>query len=113
MSFDELVKSIMADYEKDGEPISKEEAEEVARMEIGAKEVKNVARAVEPGQKEKKPKVIKVSDEKTMLFNQILDNLNTIYGENVEILKENKLICVKIGEKILKIDIIEQRPAKK
>jgi hypothetical protein len=31
----------------------------------------------------------------------------------VEILKKNKLFSVKIGEKILKLDLIEQRPPKK
>jgi hypothetical protein len=34
-------------------------------------------------------------------------------GRNYEILKENKLICVKIGDKNFKIDLIEQRKPKK
>lgn len=63
--------------------------------------------------KEKKPKTTKVSDEKKMLFNNILGCLNTIYDENVQILTENKLISVQIGEKTFKIDLIEQRKPKK
>lgn len=63
--------------------------------------------------KERKPKTVKISDEKKMLFNNILGCINTIYGENVEILTENKLISVKIGGKVFKIDIIEQRKPKK
>ena len=62
--------------------------------------------------KQTKPKTVKVSDEKATLFNQILENLYK-YNENVEVLKENKLIQVKIGEKTFKIDLIEQRPPKK
>ena len=62
--------------------------------------------------KPKKPKTVKVSDEKQALFINILDNLEDFY-ENVEVLKQNKLISVKIGEKTFKIDIIEQRPPKK
>ena len=58
-----------------------------------------------------KPKTVKVSDEKQGLFADILENLQENY-EKVEILKQNKLIQVQIGEKIFKIDLIEQRPKK-
>lgn len=62
--------------------------------------------------KPKKPRTIKISDEKKSLFSNILQNLSENY-ENVEILTENKLISVKIGEKTFKIDLIEQRNKKK
>lgn len=58
-----------------------------------------------------KPNTVKVSDEKQGLFANILENLQENY-EKVEILKQNKLIQVQIGEKIFKIDLIEQRPKK-
>ena len=48
-----------------------------------------------------------------MLFHVILDNLQAVYGENVTIEKENKLLIVKINDTILKVDIIEQRKPKK
>ena len=59
----------------------------------------------------KKPEK-KVSDEKKMLFSEILSDLEDVFKENVTVLNENKLISVKIDEKIFKIDIIEQRPPK-
>ena len=62
--------------------------------------------------KQSKPKVVKVSDEKVTLFNEIRSNLEDVY-DFVEVLKENKLIQVKIGEKIFKVDLIEQRKPKK
>ena len=62
--------------------------------------------------REKKPKTVKVSDEKKELFNMIYGGLIDNYGGNVEILKENKLIQVKINEKIFKVDLIEQRMKK-
>lgn len=62
--------------------------------------------------KQSKPKTVKVSDEKVTLFNEIRSNLEDVY-DFVEVLKENKLIQVKIGEKIFKVDLIEQRPPKK
>lgn len=67
------------------------------------------------GEREKKatkPRTVKISDEKQGLFKEILENLKENH-ENVEILKENKLIQVKIGEKVFKIDLIEQRKPKK
>lgn len=63
--------------------------------------------------KEKKPRTTKVSDEKKELFAEILSNLEYDYKENVTVLKENKLIEVKMGGKVFKIDIVEQRPPKK
>lgn len=63
--------------------------------------------------KQSKPKTVKVSDEKQALFSQIEGFLKNYTNYNVEILKENKLIQVKIGEKVFKIDLIEQRPPKK
>ena len=61
--------------------------------------------------KQSKPKTVKVSDEKVTLFNEIRSNLEDVY-DFVEVLKENKLIQVKINEKIFKIDLIEQRKPK-
>jgi hypothetical protein len=62
--------------------------------------------------KEKKVREVKVSDEKQSLFAEIVANLAE-NGRNYQILKENKLISVQIGEKIFKIDLIEQRMPKK
>jgi hypothetical protein len=61
--------------------------------------------------KEKKVREVKVSDEKQSLFAEIVANLAE-NGRNYQILKENKLISVQIGEKIFKIDLIEQRKPK-
>lgn len=62
--------------------------------------------------KQSKPRTVKISNEKQALFKDLHDFL-TENHQNVEILKENKLIQVKIGEKTFKIDLIEQRPPKK
>ena len=62
--------------------------------------------------KQSKPRTVKISDEKQALFKDLVDFL-TESNQNVEILKENKLIQVKIGENTFKIDLIEQRSPKK
>lgn len=59
----------------------------------------------------KKPKTVKVSQEKQELFNILYEGLFNFY-EDVQILKENKLISVQVNGKTFKIDVIEQRPPK-
>ena len=82
---------------------------EVAKMN---KITQNIHGAREKGKKtSKKPKTVKVSTEKTELFNEILQNL-TENHQNVKILNQNKLISVEINGKIFKIDLIEQRKPK-
>lgn len=82
---------------------------EVAKMN---KITQNIHQAGERGRKSsKKPKTVKVSTEKTELFAEILQNLQENH-QNVEVLKENKLISVEINGKIFKIDLIEQRKPK-
>lgn len=113
MSLEKLAKQIFDECAKDGEPVTMEEAMEMAQMEIGAKEVKTVNRAVEPKKdSEKKPKIVQVSQEKQELFSILWEGLSNLY-ENAQILNQNKLISVQIGEKTFKIDIIEQRKPKK
>ena len=88
--------------------------EEQVALDEKAKKVKiqHGASAVDKTEKEKKPRVVKISDEKQALFSEIYQHLLTVFGENVEIVKENKLLTVKSGGKVFKIDLIEQRPPK-
>jgi hypothetical protein len=91
------------------------ENEEQEILETRAKENRITATIHEAGDKVKRkrstPRTVKVSDEKQQLFNEITETLE-VSGLEFEILKENKLIQVKIGEKIFKIDVIEQRTKK-
>lgn len=65
-----------------------------------------------PTKERKKPEK-KVSDAKKQIFSELFEHLKTIYGENVSILNENKLISLRFNDKTFKIDLIEQRPPKK
>lgn len=91
------------------------ENEEQEILETRAKENRITATIHEAGDKVKRkrstPRTVKVSDEKQQLFNEITETLE-VSGLEFEILKENKLIQVKIGEKVFKIDVIEQRTKK-
>lgn len=92
--------------------------EEQEKLDAEARKVKLKLGARENGEKSKTPRerTVKVSDEKKELFETILTNLTRADGVevgDVSVLKENKLIQVKIGNKVFKIDVIEQRPPKK
>lgn len=91
-----------------------DEDEEQAELNKKASKIK-IAHEVDvkkPKKERKKPEK-KVSDAKKELFSEILSNLQDVYKGNVEVLTENKLISVKIGEITFKIDVIQQRPPKK
>lgn len=88
--------------------------EEQIKLDTKAKKVKidHGASAIDKTEKKPRtPRTVKVSDEKVALFEILVGNLMENY-ENVDVLKENKLIQVEIGGKIFKIDLIEQRPKK-
>lgn len=110
---DKNLQKILDNLRKDPDfaDCTEEELLEVAQMELGAKDVKMYVSDVE-NVKTKKPRTVKISDEKTELFTEILENLQEIYKENVKILKENKLISVKINDLTFKIDIIQERVKK-
>ena len=94
-----------------------EENEEQENLDKVAKNVKIDKDIIkEKPKRTKKVVTHKVSDEKKELFQSILTNLTRcgdVMPEDITILNENKLISVRMGEKIFKIDIIEQRPSKK
>ena len=99
--------------DKDFADCTDEELLEVAKMELKSKDVKMYVAKEVTKDKPKKPRTVKISDEKKAVFHDILANLQSIYGEKVEILKENKLISLEINGRKFKIDLIEQRKPKK
>ena len=90
------------------EGIELEEVEEVRTKGEKAK-ISHNASSADKREKKSKPRTVKVSDTKKQLFSEIFTNLYDVYGENAQIIKENKLIVVQIDGKTFKIDLIEQR----
>lgn len=86
------------------------ELEEVEEINAKAKNIKIEHGTTREKITDKKPKVVKVSNEKTQIFNTILDILNEKYVINV--LKDNKLIEIELNGKKFKVDLIEQRQKK-
>jgi hypothetical protein len=94
------------DYEVNEEQVALDEKAKKVKIQHGASAVDKTEK------KEKKERKVVASDEKQALFDNIYHNLVEIYGGTVEIVKENKLLTLKIGQKTFKIDLIEQRPPK-
>jgi hypothetical protein len=115
--FEKLVLEIIKEAEADGEPVTREEAEEMAKMELGAKEnFKQYVTSEKPKKKSDKPKTVKVSDTKKALFNAICEFLTEFCEENdanMCILTENKLFEVDFGGDTFKIDLVQRRKPKK
>lgn len=87
------------------------ESEEIEEIEQKAKAVKIKHGAKADGEKRKVTKKKVVSDEKSALFTEIWGEILEKHGDSAQILNENKLIAVKIGEKWFKIDIIQSKKA--
>lgn len=88
MDKEKLIKSIMAEYEKDGEPITREEAEEIAEMEIKAKGIKNYVQA--DITKPRKPRERKVDTEKAEILDYLKKGL-VLLIDSTTIVTENEV----------------------
>lgn len=91
------------DYQENEEQTALDEKAKAVKIQHGAGSTEK--------RKTAKERVVKVSDEKQMLFKDLLMGLRVNFPQ-AEVLKENKLIQVKYGGKTFKIDIIEQRTPK-
>lgn len=104
MTIEKLAEQIYNECLADGEPVTKEESLEMARMELGAKDVKhNVTSTKEV----KKVRTVKISDEKIAIFEFLTNVLPKEY--DIDILKDNKLIEIHLNGKNFKLDLIETR----
>lgn len=90
MDKEKLILEIMADAEKDGEPVTREEAEEMAEMEIKA----NASRRYEKAETARKPakREAKKDPEKVEIIKKICDFLLTIGEDSATIVNEQKEI---------------------
>lgn len=105
MNKEKLIEQIMRECEADGEPITREEAEEMAEMEIKAKGIKNYTQA-EVEKKSKKPRERKVDTEKKAILEEIAETLKSLGYEPT---MENE-VALHFGEYSLKLT--KHRPKK-
>lgn len=88
--YEKLINSIMKEAEKDGEPLTREEAGEVAKMEIGAKEIRRYEQSDEP-KKPRKPREKKVDEDKMILCEQILKGGLDGFVDQIKVKSESEI----------------------
>lgn len=109
MTVEQLAEKIFLECEKDGEPVTKDEAIEMAEMELKSKQSRMYVKDTEKDQKkEKKVKTVKVTDEKKELFNLIFEGLDNFYG-NCTNSGQYSSIELEINNKKFTIKVIEHR----
>lgn len=108
--FEKLVNEIMTEAQADGEPVTREEAEEMAKMELGAKEIKRYEQAEK---KERKPsaKVRKVDEQKKRILSEVKTLLDGM-GADVQAVKTETEIAFVFGGDSYTIKLTKHRPKK-
>ena len=104
-SMEKLIKQIMAEAEADGEPVTKEEAQEMAEMELKAKDVKvdNVTSKTRQPRKPTPP-----DEEKVEIIKKLYDFILTNLDESATIVNVQREIT--FGN--YSIQLIKHRPKK-
>ena len=110
MDKEKLIKSIMKQAELDGEPVTKEEAEEMAEMEIKAKGVNDYATAEE--KKPRKKREVKKDPLKVTFIHYLENWLLTTDVEDVTIVNEQKEISFTIKGESYSLSLIKHRKEK-
>ena len=110
MDREKLIKSIMKDLE-----CTREEAEEVAEMEIKAKGIKRYEKAEET--KPRKKREIKLDEEKVSIIELVFDLLDNSFHlptlNNVAIVNPQREITFKVGQNEYSLTLTKHRPPKK
>lgn len=111
MTIEELAKQIFNECEKENEPVTMEEALEMAKMEIGSKEIKNYVQA-EVEKKPKAPRERKVDNEKAEILENVKRGLTLLLNSTtIKIENENKL-HFEYGGNAYTLNLIKHRPPK-
>lgn len=112
MDKEKLITEIMEEAEKDGEPVTREEAEEMAEMELKAKGVKRYEMA-ETAPKEKKKREVRLDDVKVAFINELVSIFDYQQMANqVEIVNPQREISFRIGEDLYSLTLTKHRPPK-
>ena len=110
MTKEQLVERIMRECEQDGEPVTREEAEEMAEMEIKANGIKRYEKSDKPRKQTKKER--KVDETKGHLLaccKTLLEGL----GASILSVKTETEISFTFSENQYTLKLIKHRPKKR
>ena len=110
VDFEKLIQTIMKEAEADGEPVTYEEAKEMAEMEVKAKkEVKNVAQSGKKRKPSKKER--KVDEEKGAILREVKTLLEELGATDTEMKTETEIDFLFNGNSY-SIKLTKHRPKK-
>ena len=92
---EKTIKEIMKQCEQDGEPVTYDEAKEMAEMELKSKELTTYTASEKPRKVVKKER--KVDEEKKFLLEQVSGTLDTLQAENVTTKTETEISFIYCG----------------
>ena len=116
---DILAVDIMKECEKEGEPVTIDEAKKMAQMELGAKEVKRYEQSDKP--RKKKTATRKVDEAKVEIIATIAQNLTRViysegetdyFAENIVILNPEREITFTLNSDSYSVTLTKHRPKK-
>ena len=115
-ALEKLALKIFKECEADGEPVTIGEAREMAEMEIKAKGIKNYVKGAEAEKKPRKPREVKLDDEKVHFIGclkTLLEGME-LNGKvsNVQTANPQKEITFNIGENEYSLSLIKHRKKK-
>lgn len=112
MDREKLIEQIMRDAEKEGEPLTREEASEIAEMEIKANGLKNYTQA-EVEKKPRKKREVKKDATKIEIIKEIYNLLLTTELSDVIIENEQREITFTLNNENYSLVLTKHRPKKK
>ena len=109
-TLEQLADEIYKEALEDGEEVTKEEALEMARMEMGAKDIKNYTQAA-PEKKERKPRERKVDETKKFILETVRDVIHDDFDSEVIMENETDVHFTYRGENY-SLKLTKHRPKK-
>jgi hypothetical protein len=108
MDKEKLITRIMKECEQDGEPVTREEAEEMAEMEIKANGIKHYEKSDKPRKAVKKER--KVDTDKKYLLNLLIAAINA--ETCIKNVKTETEFSFEFGNDEYSVKLIKHRPKK-
>lgn len=109
MDKEKLITAIMKECEKDGEPVTREEAEEMAEMEIKANGIKHYEKSDKPRKAAKKERKVDTPKKRLLMDCKVL--LEGLGAEILGVKTETEVTFTFEGEEY-SLKLIKHRPKK-
>lgn len=111
MDKEKIIAKIMQECEADGEPVTREEAEEMAEMEIKAKGITNYTQS-DVEKKPKKKREVKKDPIKISFLRYLEEWLTNSSVSDITVVNEQREISFKINDDTYSLVLTKHRPKK-